>query len=84
MKMNLAIFKCKNEFRKELGLEKQLKKMGSFVWILCLLPELWSLNCHFFADVSKKSKAGITIYAYISESFCFALLENSIGYYGMT
>ena len=38
----------------------------------------------FFADVSKKSKAVITIYAYASESSRFALLENGIGYYAMT
>ena len=41
----LTIFKWKNEFPKQLGLEKQMKKMGSFVWFSCLLPELWSLNC---------------------------------------
>ena len=44
-KWNLTIFKWKNEFPKQLGLEKQMKKMGSFVWFSCLLPELWSLNC---------------------------------------
>ena len=68
-----------------------MKKMGSFVWFLCLLPELWSLNCQklcpfcvFFADVRKKSKAVIAIYFYASESSRFALLGNGIGYYAMT
>ena len=31
-----------NEFPKQVGLEKQMKKMGSFVWFLYHLPELWS------------------------------------------
>ena len=60
----LTIFKWKNEFPKQLGLGKQMKKMSSFVWFPCLLPELWSLNCQklcpfciFLADVSNKSKA---------------------------
>ena len=44
----LTIFKCKNEFPKQLGLEKQMKKMGSFFWFPCLLPELWSLNWQKF------------------------------------
>ena len=34
----------------------------------------------FFADISKKSKAVIATYVYASESSCFALLENGIGY----
>ena len=32
------------------------------------------------ADVSKKSKAVIAIYVYSTESSCFALLENDVGY----
>ena len=44
-KLILTIFKCKNEFPKQLGLEKQKKKIWSFVWFSCLLPELRSLNC---------------------------------------
>ena len=38
----------------------------------------------FFADISKKSKAVITIYLYASESSRFALLENGVGYYAMS
>ena len=38
----------------------------------------------FFADVSEKSKAVITIYVYASERSHFALLENGIGYYAIT
>ena len=37
----------------------------------------------FFADIRKKSKAVIAIYVYASESSCFALLENGVGYYAM-
>ena len=44
----------------------------------------------FFADVCKKSKPIIAIYVYIyiyiyaSESSCFALLKNGIGYSAIT
>ena len=38
----------------------------------------------FFADISKKSKAVIAIYVYASESSCFALLENGVGYSAIT
>ena len=38
---------------------------------------------HFFADVSNKSKAIISVYVYAFESSRFALLENDIGYYAM-
>ena len=41
----LTIFKWKNDFPKQLGLEKQMKKMGSFARFSYLLSELWSLNC---------------------------------------
>ena len=37
----------------------------------------------FFANVRKKSKAVITIYLYASESSCFTLLENDVGYYAI-
>ena len=39
---------------------------------------------HFSADVSKKYKAVIAIYVYASESSCFALLENGVGYSAIT
>ena len=68
-----------------------MKKMRSFIWFSCLLPELWSLNCQklcpfciFFADVSNKFKAVIAVLVYAFESSRFALLENGIGYYAMT
>ena len=69
-----------------------MKKMETFVWFSCLLPELFSLNyqklwlsCNFFADASKKSKAVTVIFfLYASESPRFAVLENDIGYYNMT
>ena len=33
-----------------------MRKMGSFVYLLCLLPELWSLKCQTFsAHNSKKN-----------------------------
>ena len=37
----------------------------------------------FLADVSKKSKAVIAFYVYVSESSRFTLLENGIGSYAM-
>ena len=43
MKINFDNLKnTKNEFPKQVGLEKHMKKMGSFVWFLYHLPELWS------------------------------------------
>ena len=38
----------------------------------------------FLADVSEKPKAVIAIYVYASESSCFALLENGVGYSAIT
>ena len=62
--------------------------MGSLVLFSYLLPDLRPLNCqklcpfcNFFADIWKKSKTVIPIYVYASESYCFALLENDVGYY---
>ena len=55
-----------------------------------ILPDLWCLDYQklhpfaFFADISKKSKTVIAIYVYASESSCFTLLENSVGYYAMS
>ena len=45
----LIIFKCKNEVPKQLGLEKQMTKMGSLVLFSYVLSDLWSLNCVLFA-----------------------------------
>ena len=67
-----------------------MKKMGSLVLFSCLLSYDGSeivKNCVLFAifsDVSKKSKAVIAIYVYASESSCFALLENGVGYSALT
>ena len=47
------------------------------------LPRVVSL-LQFFAEISKKSKAVIVIYAHLFESSHFALLENGICYYAMT
>ena len=81
---------CKNEFSKQLGLKKHMKKMRSFVWFSCLLPELWSVNCqklclfcNFLLMSTKSLNSVIVIYVYASESSYFALLENGIGYYAM-
>ena len=38
----------------------------------------------FSADVCKKSKDVTAIYVFASESSCFALLENSVGYFAIT
>ena len=37
-----------------------------------------------FANISEKSKAGLSNYVHLSESSRIALLENSNGYYAMT
>ena len=55
---------------------------SSWVMVLKLLRIVSILE--FFADVSKKSKTVIAIYAYAFESSRFALLENGIGCYVMT
>ena len=36
-----------------------------------------------FSGVSEKSAAVIAVYVFASESSCFVLLENGIGYYAM-
>ena len=67
-----------------------MKKMGSLVLFSYLLSYDGSeivKNCvlfPIFSDVSKKSKAVIAIYVYASESSCFALLENGVGYSALT
>ena len=68
-----------------------MKKMVLFVQFSFLLHELWSLNCHkpypfcdFLLTSAKKTKVVIAIYVYASESSCFTLLDNGIGYHAMT
>ena len=36
-----------------------------------------------FADISQNSKTVVAIYVYASESSCFTLLKNGVGYYAM-
>ena len=64
--------------------------MGSLVLFSYLLSDLWFLNwqklcpfCNVLLISVKKSKTVIAIYVYASESSCFALLENGVGYYAM-
>ena len=86
MKINFGNFKCKNEFPKQLRLEKQMEKMGSFVWFSRLHPQLWSLNCQQLCPVCNyilmPAKHPRSLYASGKILFCF--LENGIGYYAMT
>ena len=87
-KWNLAIFKRKNEFPKQLKAEEKngfiCLVFMSTSWVMALkLSKIVSFS-QFFADVSKKSKTVREIYVYTSESSCFALLENGIGYYAIT
>ena len=86
----MTIFKWKNEFPKQLGLEKQTKKWGHLsgfhVSFLSYGPSIVK-NCvfsAFFTDVSNKSEAVIAVYVYAFEISRFTLLENGIGYYAMT
>ena len=69
-----------------------MKNMGSLGLLSYLLPDLWSLDCQklrrfckflLMSEKGLKFKAVITIYVYASESSCFALLENGVGYYAM-
>ena len=53
-------------------------------WVMVLKLSKFMSFLHFFADVSKKSKAVIPIYVYAPESSRFALLENGLGYYAIT
>ena len=50
--------------------------------VLQLLKIMFFL--HFFADVSNKYYAVITVYVYAFKSSRFTLLENGISYYAMT
>ena len=77
MKMNFDNFQMQ-KWGSETGFEIQMKKMGSLV-LFSYLP----LYLCFFANITKLSKTVIAIYVYISESSCFALLENGVGYYAM-
>ena len=43
-KLILTIFKWKNEFPRQVGFQKQMKKMVPVVWFSYLLLELWSLK----------------------------------------
>ena len=56
----------------------------SFSWLMVLKLSKIVSFLHFSADVSKKYKAVIAIYVYASESSCFALLENGVGYSAIT
>ena len=40
---------AKNKIYQQIDLKERMKKMGSFVWSSCLLPELRSLNCQKMA-----------------------------------
>ena len=55
----------------------------SLSWVIVLILSKIVSFLHFFADVSKKSKAVIAIYVYVSKSSRFVLLENGTGYYTM-
>ena len=56
----------------------------SLSWVIVVKLSKIVSFWQFLADVSEKPKAVIAIYVYVSESSCFALLENGNGYYAMT
>ena len=56
----------------------------SLSWVIVVKLSKIVSFLQFLADVSEKPKAVIAIYVYVSESSCFALLENGNGYYAMT
>ena len=41
----LDVFRGGSESYQWIGLKVSMRKMGSFVWLSCLLPELYSLKC---------------------------------------
>ena len=55
----------------------------SSCWVMVLKLSKIATYLQFFADVSKKSKAVIAFYVYVSKSSRFTLLENGIGSYAM-
>ena len=65
--------------------QKVDNKMGYFVLLSCLFPELWSLklqkwfNFCIFANASKKQVTVWTKYLHDCERFYLALSENSMG-----
>ena len=66
------------------------KKVSSFLYFLCSIPELWSLNCpkkcilcNFVLTSAKKPKSIKAIYICTSERSRYALSENDIVYYVM-
>ena len=50
-------------------------------WVMVLKFSKTVSVLQIFADVSKKPKAVTAIYAYASERFRFAVLQNGTGYY---
>ena len=93
-KLILTIFKCKNEFLKQLRLKKQMKKKKkkkkkNGVICLVFISPFWvkvlrlSKNLsflQFFSNVSKRSKTVIATFVYGSQSSRFVLLEDGIDY----
>ena len=68
----LTIFKCKNEFPKQLGLMPSLVAHAMVFmppsWVIVLKLSKIVSFLQFFAEVSKNSKAALIIYIYASES----------------
>ena len=56
----------------------------SLSWVMVLKLSKIVPFLQLFADVSKKYKAVLAIYVYVSENSYFPLLENGIGYYAIT
>ena len=87
MKMNFDNFQMQNWVPKQLGLQRQMKKIGviclvfmSPSWVMIL--KLWKIISflQFFGDASKKSKAVIVMYMH-PEFLGSLFLENGIDYY---
>ena len=66
-----------------------MKKMGSFVYFPCFVPELWSLDCPdecifcYFLLTSARNLSQ-AIYIYASESSHSTFSENDMVYRGLS
>ena len=71
--------------------EKVDEEMGSVVWFISFLPELWSLNCpkkyifcNYLLNSAREYKSVKAIYIYESEISYHSLSENDMVYIGLS
>ena len=57
IEQNFEGLQMKNEIYQQIGIKKWMRKMGSFVQLSCLLPELWSLKCQKCSLMAAKTQS---------------------------